>query len=170
MERTVSKWEALEHYNFFESIKTDVGNKFFSLFRFNGNLAFKKQAEIARQMLDSSRNDGFVKFEKEKNDLVLTFSEKDEDGKPKIVDGMVNIPSDVINGYYTALKELEDAYKEDIVKHDADFNETVEAIKADTFKVDFPKIKFEHIPENLSSEKCEYIFVNFLDKDEAEEN
>lgn len=168
MERTVSKWEALEHYNFFESIKMDSGNKYFSLFRFNGNLAFKKQAEIARQMLDSSRNDGFVQFEKEKNDIVLMFAEKDEDGKPKIIDGMVNIPSATINGYYTALQELEDKFKNDIVKHDADFNETVEAIKTDLFKVDFPKIKFEHIPDNLSSEKCEYIFVNFLDKDEEE--
>lgn len=162
MVKTVSKWDAKEHYEFFMTLPKGIGTKHFLLFKFDGIEAFKSQHTIISNMISSIKTDEYQAYDKERIDIVQAYAKKDSFGRILTPNGEIEVEPSDVETVKTKVDELNEKYKDVIVDHDKNFNEIWELSHNETVEMEVPQIKFDDVPEGLSEFEMNYIFKHFL--------
>ena len=162
MIKTVSKWNATEHYEFFSTLPKGVGSKHFLLFKFDGVEVFKSQHTVISNMVKSIETDDFQAYDKERIEIIKTYAVKDKFGRIISSNGELEVEPTKAEEVQTKISELNEKYKEAIVEHDKNFNEIWELAHNESEEMNVPQIKFEDVPEGLSEYEMNYIFKHFL--------
>lgn len=162
MIKTISKWEAKEHYDFFSSLPKGVGSKHFMLFKFDGIEIFKSQHQVVFNMIKSIETEDYNNYDKERVAIVQQYAKKDSFGRIVTMNGEVEVDPSSVEDAQNKIFELNEKYKDIIVDHDKNFNEIWELTHGETVEIEIPQIKFEDIPDGLSESEMNYIFKHFL--------
>lgn len=165
MVKPISKWEAKEHYEFFVSLPKGIGNKMFTLFKFDGQEIFTGQYNVVSNLVKSIESEEYQKYDNERISIIRKYAKKDSFGRVLSVDGEIEVEPKDLETVKSEMFNLTETFKEAIVEYDKNFNEIWELTNSEKVDLDIPKIKLKDIPDELSEQELMYIYKHFLNRE-----
>lgn len=119
------------------------------------------EISIIEKTLDMS--DSYKEYETKRVNLCELHCEKDETGKPLIVDNMYSIPNKV--EFDSIIDGLKDEYKEVLAERQLQIEEYNKLMMEESSIMDkLSKVKVEHLPEELSANQLEFLSCMISDE------
>ena len=154
----IKKSEVLKLSGVFDSFKKEkIGTKF-SYFITKNKLSIKDEFEALKEIVVPSEK--YQQFDRERAELAKAMSDKDNDGKPIIINDSYQIIKNQtkFNELISAIKEK---YAEDIREFEKQITEYKDILK-ETISFEPYAIKLDYLPDTIDPEIMEILVSNNL--------
>ena len=150
----LKRFEIMDILDKLESFKGEQ-NKYFvyHVSKIKTSLEAERKAIIEM----SKPSDEYIQFERERQSIILKFSEKNEKGLPVEVNQRYKIQQNKELECQEAINEIINKYKEAIDRRKKEINE-LERILEEYVEVDIPLIPFAHLPDFVEQSVIDILF------------
>ena len=151
----LTKKEILELWKVFKEASKLQGKKFAYAILINEK-KIKDEVETIQTIAKPSEE--YMKYIKEQMQIVNEFTVKDEHGNPIGDNGIYQLQPKRKDIAQFKLEQLSQKYKTDIEKQNK-VNEEINTILSEEIDIDFYKISFDDIPEEVNKEQLEKLML-----------
>lgn len=118
--------------------------------------------QIIEDVVDKERslqyNTNITEYEKLRKDILSQYANKNNDETPKIVDGLYDIPTHLLNEVNDKISELSEKFSEQIQKFNKQAEEFQSYMEEDV-EFTISKTLFDNIPTDLTPEEFEFLSI-----------
>lgn len=152
---TITKKEILELWKVFKEVSKLQGKRFAYAILINEK-KIKDEVETIQTIAKPSEE--YAKYIKEQMQIVNEFAMKDERGNPIGDNGIYQLQPKRKDTAQFKLEQLNQKYKIEIEKQNK-VNEEISTILNEEIDIDFYKISFDDIPEEVNKEQLEKLML-----------